>query len=370
MRILYVGDATPDTRCAQRARALQDLGHELSWVPFVPTHEHSGIEPQLSLLGRVSRRAGWPLDTEGANGAILSALEQQPFDLLWVEKAPCLRASTLRRARALQPELALTFFSEDDLSSRVHRSRPMTAAFGEYDLVVTTKRRNWTDGSLERLGARRVVFEPKTFDPALHRPLELTDNDRRRFGAQAGFIGTYEEARAEGCLRLAESGLTVRVFGNGWQRCELEHPNLILERRPIAGDDYVRAMLATSLQLGFLRKQVGDQHTDRSVEIPACGAFLLAERSAEHLDLFEDRQEAAFFDGADEMMERARFYVNHPELRAAVARAGRARCLRSDYSHHGACQRILEGTLAARGCAVDPTAQGTAHAAPLQRRSA
>lgn len=370
MRILYVGDATPDTRCAQRARALEELGHELEWVPFVPTYEHSGVEARLSFYGRVRHKLGWPLDTEGANRAVLAALEQRPFDLLWVEKAPCLHASTLRRARALQPELALTFFSEDDLSSRVHRSRPMTAAFGEYDLVVTTKRRNLTDGSLASMGARQVVFEPKTFDPTLHRPLPLGERDRQRFGAQAGFIGTYEEARAEGCLRLAEGGLSVRVFGNGWQRCELEHPNLILERRPVSGDDYVRAMLATPLQLGFLRKQVDDRHTDRSVEIPACGAFLLAERSDEHLELFDEGREAAFFEGPAEMLERARFYLNQPELRAAVARAGRARCLRSDYSHQGACQRIIERTLTAAGRLTEPPAPLPARPAALERRAA
>lgn len=370
MRILYVGDATPDTRCAQRARALEELGHELEWVPFVPTQEHSGVVERPTLYGRVRHKLGWPLDTEGANDAVLSALESRPFDLLWVEKAPCLHASTLRRARELQPDLALAFFSEDDLASRVHRSHPMTAAFGEYDLVVTTKRRNLNDGTLARMGARQVAFEPKTFDPTRHRPIPLGEVDRQRFGAQAGFIGTYEEARAEGCLRLAEGGLTVRVFGNGWQRCELEHPNLILERRPVSGDDYVRAMLATPLQLGFLRKQVDDRHTDRSVEIPACGAFLLAERSDEHLELFEDGREAAFFDGPVEMLERARFYLNHPELRAAVARAGRARCLRSDYSHHGACQRILDAALAAAGRAVDPPAPFPQRPASVERRAA
>jgi spore maturation protein CgeB len=349
MRILYVGDATPDTRCAQRARALEELGHDLQWVPFVPTHEHSGIVPRSSIYARVRHRLGWPLDTEGANAAVLAALEQRPFDVLWVEKAPCLHASTLRRSRALQPDLALSFFSEDDLASRVHRSHPMTAAFAEYDLVVTTKRRNLTEGTLARLGARNVHFEAKTFDPARHRPLPLGELDRQRLGAQAGFVGTYELARAEGCLHLAEAGLTVRVFGNGWERCELEHPNLLIERRPVSGDVYVRALLATPLQLGFLRKQVDDRHTDRSVEIPACGAFLLAERSDEHLELFAEGREAAYFDDHAELRERARFYLNHPELRAAIARAGRVRCLRSDYSHHGACRRILERALEAAG---------------------
>lgn len=370
MRILYVGDATPDTRCAQRADALRELGHELTWVPFVPVQADSGVVASSSVYARVRHRLGWPLDTEGANSAVVEHLQRADFDLLWVEKAPCLQRSTLDRARALQPDLALVFFSEDDLESRVHRSHPMTAALGAYDLVVTTKRRNLTEGSLSRLGARKVIFEPKTFDPKRHRPLNLTERDRAEFGAQAGFIGTYEAARAQGCLHLAKAGISIRVFGNGWQDCKVTHPNLIVEQRPVSGDDYVRAMLSTPLQLGFLRKQVGDQHTDRSVEIPACGAFLFAERTQEHEELFSEGHEAAYFESTQELVDRARFYLSHPEERAALARAGRARCLRSDYSHHGACRRILEQALSATGRSQSALPALSANQEPLERRAA
>ena len=80
------------------------------------------------------------------------------------------------------------------------------------------------------------------------------------------------------------------------------HPNLVIENRPIYGEDYVKGLCATRINLCFLRKINRDLQTDRTMEIPACGAFMLAERTDEHLRLFAEGKEAAHFDSNEELL--------------------------------------------------------------------
>ncbi|QDU67149.1 CgeB family protein [Engelhardtia mirabilis] len=339
--ILYVCDLTPNTRGDQRRRALEELGHRVTAVSFVRPRRSSQAPERPLLRERIARRLGRPLDRVGVNERLLRRAQAQDYDVLWIEMGSNIRPRTLETFRELQPDCALVFFSEDDMAMRHNQSEWIRRCLPLYDLVVTTKRRNADPQELPRLGAQRVRYEPKTFDPQFHRPVEVTPAVREEFGCDVGFIGTYEAQRAASCLALARAGFQVTVFGNGWDTARGGHENLRIEGYAVAGQDYVRAICASKIQLGFLRVANRDEHTDRSVEVPACGRFMLAERTQEHLELFAEGREAAYFDGTDELVAKVQHYLAADEEREQIARAARERCLSSDYSHHGCLIRVL-----------------------------
>jgi spore maturation protein CgeB len=107
-------------------------------------------------------------------------------------------------------------------------------------------------------------------------------------------------------------------------------------------DDYAAAISATRINLAFLRKSNRDLQTTRSVEIPACGGFMLAERTAEHQELFAEGFEAAYFEGAEELIAKTNYYLAHEDERARIACAARRRCLRDDYSYAGRLRAAIE----------------------------
>jgi hypothetical protein len=219
------------------------------------------------------------------------------------------------------------------MGGRHNQSLQYLKAIPEYDLHVTTKSYNVAE--LRSLGARAVLFLNNAYCPKVHRPVPLTSEERRRYGGGVGFIGAFEEERAAAIWFLVTNGIRIRVWGGGWRTWgnRHSHPLLAVEDAWIWGEQYVKAVCSFDINLGFLRRLNRDLQTTRSVEIPACGAFLLAERTHEHLQLFREGREAEFFATREELLEKCQFHLAHPEVRAKIAAAGYQRCLDSDYSY-------------------------------------
>jgi spore maturation protein CgeB len=85
------------------------------------------------------------------------------------------------------------------------------------------------------------------------------------------------------------------------------------------------------------------------VEIPACGGFMLAERTAEHLELFDEGLEAEFFASDDELIDKCRRYLGDEDARGAIARRGHERCIASGYSNAGRLRQAFGVILGSTG---------------------
>jgi len=78
------------------------------------------------------------------------------------------------------------------------------------------------------------------------------------------------------------------------------------------------------------------------LEIPACGAFMLMERTSEHLEMFAEGVEAEYFDSVDEAVSKIKYYLTHEEERQSIAQAGNRRLLASDYSYYDRAKTAIE----------------------------
>ena len=349
MRILFVGDINFYSNSMSRLHALRDFGVAVASISHTQVGDKRQGCPEYSFAYRLAHRFGVHLDTENANRQIIEAVRREPFDCVWIEKGTMIRAATLARVKQLRSGALLYAYSDDDMFLPHNRTRAFLRGLPLYDRVFTTKTRNARPDELPALGARDVVVVEKAFDPSQHYPIEVTEDVRMSLGADIGFIGTYERERADTLFSLARFGLNVRVWGNGWKKCPHRHPNLRIERQAVVNSEddlrYTKAICATRINLAFLRKLNRDQHTDRSVEIPACGGFMLAERTEEHCRLFDEDREASFFSSEAELLEKIRYYLEHEDERVAIAHAGRRRCVESDYSHHARIRLMLSDFL-------------------------
>ena len=343
LRILLAGEIVPGSRTLQRINALREMGHE---VVTVETNKPGATyEDRPSLGERVRCKLRIPADPNRANETLIANIGRLRFDLVWLERCVAVRAGALRRIKKLAPATRIVWYAEDDMMNPRHLSRWTRRALPLFDFWVTTKSMNANVDEMPRLGVRNILFVNNSFDPNLHRPVTLTAGDARRFGCDVSFVGTFAAARAASLVHLAANGITVSVWGNGWERAAFGANAPTIMGYPVYDDDYAKVVSASKINLGFLRKENRDLQTCRSMELPAIGGFMMHERNSEICGLFEEGKEAVFFGDDDELLDNCRNWLAAGPERDKVAAAGRRRALGGGHSHAERLQQILEAAM-------------------------
>lgn len=343
MRILSVGPMRGKSNtCRLRSIALKKIADEVDII--------SSQDDPLSFWYKVAYhlfQKGIPIrlpDNCGENQKIIEKIQEKPYDILWIDKGVTIKASTLKIVRDLQPNIKIVSYSPDNMVLRHNQSENYLECIPLYDIHFTTK--SYIIEDLYNLGAKKVVFCSQSYEESFHYPRSVTEEDIERLGGDVGFVGAWEKERMESILYLSRNGIKVRVFGTPeWQQCENDNPNLRIEHHGLYDDDYAKSFSCFKISLCFLRKMNFDQQTSRTMEIPACGGFMLAERTDEHLALFKEGKEAEFFSDNEELLEKCRYYLVHDEERERIAQAGTERCKKSGYSNEETLRKLVDITL-------------------------
>jgi spore maturation protein CgeB len=334
MRILYSGALKPGSLTLSRLSALRELGHDVEVVDQVPF-----VYRGPALLRRVQTHLSVGPGVSAYNRALV-ARAGEGWDLIYVDQACFLTPATVRRLRASGAPVVQ--YTSDYFGFHRHSFRRLLRSVALYDAHVITN--DFNRPELLRRGARTIVTTRFGYDPSLHRPTELSDTDRKAFGADVSFTGHWEPTTEAGIVALRRAGLHVRVSGHGWHRSALTDRR---EIRPITDETYFKVLTASKICVCFLSKWNRNLTAGRTFEIPAVGSFLLAERTPEHLAAFAEGTEAEYFGSTDELTAKALRYVEADDLRERIAAAGHRRCVTAGYRHSDRMGQVLDDLAAA-----------------------
>lgn len=312
----------------------EQLGAKLK-VVFAYTENY-----QSKMYDRILHRLRIPRDPCDLNSRIKEACENFKPDLVFIVKGVLVKPKTLKYIKQLG--MKSVSWSNDDMYAWHNRSLWYTWSLKYYDLVVTQKSYNCNPDELPSLGAK-VLFQDKAIDPQINKPVE--DCDTYDCVHDVVFVGTKEEDRLEHLIYLAEHGIEVHIYGWSQDDSGQYHDNLIFHNTHLYGDDFNAALGCSKIALNFLRKMNRDVQTSRSIEIPAAGGFMIAERTDEHQKLFKEGVEADYFSTKEELLEKVEYYLNNEKERQAIAKAGFERCYTSDYTFKNRMSEILEKVL-------------------------
>ena len=338
LRIAYIGPASGTS--LHRARAMGRLGHAVTI-----------IDP-WAWLGSSPLVARWLWHTGGVgvglviDRRVVREVTSARPDLIWIDQGPFLGRHLLHALRGLgRPIVNYTI---DNPFARLHhrRFRRYRQALREVDLVAVVRAPNVQE--TQAVGARNVVRIWRSADEVAHRPRNLTADQRRVYASEVAFIGTWLPERGPFLAGLVRRGIPLSIWGDRWQRA----PEWTLLRTYWRGpglfedNSYAAAIQSAKICLGLVSTLNGDLHTTRSIEIPALGSLFCAQRTSEHLELYEEGRDAVFWTDADECAANCLTLLRDEARRHLIAKSGHERVLRNGHLNERVLASVVDMALA------------------------
>lgn len=150
------------------------------------------------------------------------------------------------------------------------------------------------------------------------------------------FVGQRYLNREEYIEYLLGRGINIFVWGAGWSNSSglsVSHVG-----GPLSDEELIKMFSRSRISLNFSEVLVQDQSKDaghikrhirlRDFEAPMSGAFYMTGYQDELAEYYEIGKEIVCYDTKEELLDKTRYYLKHPEEAEIIRRAGRARALR------------------------------------------
>lgn len=333
LHILYLGPESGT--CLDRANAFRRLGHTLTII------DPRKLLPRTPWVDRITWRLGGHLIAPLLLHRFPPILDGKRFDLCYVDNGEWISAVVVRLLRRYCGKV-INYNIDDPTGPRdMKRFAAYRDALREYDLAAVVREENIEEA--RKLGAKHVMRVWRSADEVVHSPRPITPEIQKEWQSDVLFLGTWMPERGPFLLDLVKLGVPLTIIGTHWQKAP-EWPQLkaFWKRGAIYGDDYAYAIQCAKVNLGLLSKGNRDLHTTRSLEIPALGGLLCAERTTEHLAMYSDGIEALYWSDAKECAAACEQLLANEPLRLGIAQAGQARYLRNGYSNEKVMSSVLD----------------------------
>jgi spore maturation protein CgeB len=263
--------------------------------------------------------------------AVLAKVESFAPDLVLAMAQAPLSRQALKRLRRDNVPTAMWFVEDYEVF-------PYWKAFAPlYDVFAVIQKGRFLE-LLAEAGQPNALYLPLAADPAIHRPLELSAVERRKYGSELSFVGAGYPNR-----RLAFRQLTnfdLRIWGNDWDGETVLAPYLQRGGERIGTDEAVRIFNATTININLhssVRANTlvgdGDFVNPRTFELAGCGAFQVVDRRSLLTELFTDDELAVVEDMSQMLQAIDRFRFDVQGRAEMTARARQRVLAEHTYAH-------------------------------------
>ncbi len=205
---------------------------------------------------------------------------------------------------------------------------------------------------LQQSGLHNYHYLPMAAFPAVHKSLEMTEEEIKYYGSDVSFVGAGYYNRRHFFGGLIDYDL--KIWGTDWDmRTKLAN---FIQRSGsrVDTDEIVKIYNASRININLhsstYHKGVnpfGDFVNPRTFEIMSCGGFQLVDRRSELNNLFKEGEEVVIFDDQNDLRQKIEYYLKNPDEAHIISENGRNRVLR-DHTYEKRMEEMLE-VLVAQG---------------------
>lgn len=331
---LYGGSLPVGRYCAS---ALADLGH---LVEVFEAPDFYASFQALKGLKVTSDRLQYLENSylQILSQAVLAKVETfEPDLVLALAQAP-LSIQALKRLKRDGVPTAMWFVEDYRLFTYWQAFAP------HYDFFAVIQKGDFL-AQLQQIGVDNALYLPMAAQPNVHKRLELSSVEQRKFGSEVSFMGAGYPNRRMAFRDLVR--FDFKLWGTDWEGDSILAPYVQMGGARVSSEDCVRIFNASKVNINLhssiQAKELvtgGDFVNPRTFEVAACGGFQLVDRRGLMAELFAE-DELAVFDRMEELAPRIEHYLAHPEEREAMAKRGQARVL-AEHTYAARMRTLLE----------------------------
>jgi spore maturation protein CgeB len=340
LHILYFGDNRHFSTACHRAKALERIGHK---VTHYNPEENLSAFYKSPLLKAINFRSGYRLVQPSIQRKLNEILHSGITpDVIWVDNGEFFGKKCLKILKEFNCPVILYSIDHPTGKRDGHRFDSLLDAVKLYDMITVV--RTTTAEDFKAMGAKKIIRVMMSYDEIAHAPYQHEDQIPSAFKSDVAFIGTWmrNENRDEFIKVLIDSGISVSIWGDRWPKSK-HFPLLkpFYRGANLGGRDYIAAIQGAKICLGLVSKGNRDLHTTRSMEVPYAGGLLCAERTSEHLALYQDGTEAVFWNNAQECATLCEKLLAGDNIET-IKKAGMKKVRALKLGNEDICKLILE----------------------------
>lgn len=335
MKILLVGSFTHPMYAPAFESGFRALGHEVVTVNYDEyLYGNEGIN---SILTRIQNRFHVGYKLYSYNKDIIRKAELYKVDFIFLYRCYNIWPSTIRNLKK-KGFFVFTYNNDDPFSGTPNLGfyRNFKQILTISDVNYVYRKKNIAD--YEDVGAKNIK---------LLLPYYIEMNNFKEDCDDiipVAFLGHFEnDGRDKYIKALVDANVPVTVFnGSDWENAPLFEDIKLCIKPGKRGVEYNHTINECQIALVFLSKLNRDTYTRRCFEIPATQTLMLSEYTDDLNEMFPGDECAVYFNNPDDLVDKCRNLLSHPEKIKRIATNGYLRLQELGGSEVDRCRQILE----------------------------